>query len=66
MEMKMDAEQIHTDRLVAKTKKTYSKPTINKVQMMAEEADLGLCKYTDAATGAVCAPDMACLFAARS
>jgi hypothetical protein len=62
----MDAEQVYTDRLTIQTKKTYSKPIINKVRMVAEEAVLGLCKYNDAATGAMCAPDLSCVLVGRS
>lgn len=62
----MDAEQVHTDRLVVQTKKTYSKPVINKIKMVAEEAVLGLCKFNDAATGLDCAPDLSCVLVGRS
>ena len=62
----MDAEQVYTDQLTVRTKKTYSKPIINKVRMVAEEAVLGLCKYNDATAGAMCAPDLSCVLVARS
>ena len=46
-----------------RTKKTYVKPILNKVQLVAGEAVLALCK--DGAGGA-CLPDVSCASDARS
>ena len=41
-------------------KKRYVKPQLSKVRLVAKEAVLATCKYTNGNVGA-CAPDTSCL-----
>lgn len=49
-------------------KKAYSKPELNKVQLVASEAVLSLCKFgvTGGPGQDVCKQDMSCISAAHS
>lgn len=40
----MNEEKLTTNPVDAPAKKAYSKPTVSKVRLVAEEAVLGLCK----------------------
>lgn len=52
----------------ADTKKPYTKPVLNLVQLVSSEAVLALCKYNSPGQGVnvMCAPDLSCISTARS
>jgi hypothetical protein len=67
MEEKMKEEKQLTEVSVGKLKKTYSKPAISQIQLVAEEAVLALCKYGNgSASRMLCSPDRTCISMRRS
>lgn len=61
----MKEEKLQSDLVSVKHKKTYIKPTFNQIRLVAEEAVLALCKYSDGTRGS-CLPDRTCLSKRRS
>ncbi len=52
-----------------KSKTPYIKPLMEKIELVPEEAVLATCKYNHGAQSDPimnCAPDLACIFTARS
>lgn len=48
-------------------RRSYSKPSINKIKLVAEEAVLAQCKWnTGAGNRALCMPDRTCVATPRS
>jgi hypothetical protein len=67
MEEKMEEKKLLNGEEAALTKKPYSKPTLSKVQLVAAETVLALCKWGIGQPGRVsCAPDITCVNTWRS
>ncbi len=59
-------EEKYTDaQTVSQEKKAYTKPALNKIRLVAEEAVLALCKYNNGAKSA-CTPNPTCVRTRRS
>lgn len=61
-------EEMVTDRSAVQVKKAYTKPVVNKIRLVAEEAVLALCKEGTGGIGIriQCFPDRTCLLTRRS
>lgn len=59
-------EEKYTDtQTVSQEKKAYTKPALNKIRLVAEEAVLALCKYNNGVKSS-CAPNPTCVHTRRS
>ncbi len=66
-EDEMEEKQLLNNDVAAVPKKPYSKPTINKVQLVAKETVLANCKYGVSQAGrTACVPDVTCVVQWRS
>ena len=65
MEEEMKEEKIIPDQPAVQLKKAYNKPTLSKIQLVAEEAVLALCK-TGTGNWQQCFPDRTCVSIMRS
>jgi hypothetical protein len=67
MEVIMEKDVATQQGMENSPRKDYLKPRVNRIQLVANEAVLSLCKFGEGAGGqALCVPDLLCVSTPRS